>query len=117
MAARNLNEATTIEAAVTKAVVDAGLPDDSPIHAALVHDAEVYDGYSVCVPDEAGKSVSIEKRIEQMRSEERWRREFPPARPVASRSGKPTSGVPAGAILTPDTGAFADIVAGKTVVR
>lgn len=116
MAARNLDEATTIEAAVTKAVVDAGLPDDSPIHAALVHDAEVYDSYSVCVPDEAGKSVSIEKRIEQMRSEERWRREFPPARPVASRPGK--SGVPAaGAILTPDRGSFADIASGKVVVR
>lgn len=116
MAARNLDEATTVEAAVTKAVVDAGLPDDSPIHAALVHDAEVYDGYSVCVPDEAGKSVSIEKRIEQMRSEERWRREFPPAKPVASRPGK--SGVPAaGAILTPDRERFSDIATGKVAVR
>jgi hypothetical protein len=117
MTARNLDEATTIEAAVTKAVADAGLPDSSPIHAALVHDGEVFDGYSVCVPDLDGRSVTLQERIEQMRSEERWRREFPPARPVASRSGKPASGVTAGAILTPDRGAFADIVAGKTVVR
>jgi hypothetical protein len=116
MAARNLDEATIVEAAVSKAVSDAGLPDDSPIHAALVFDAVVYDSCSVCVPDEAGKSVSIEKRIEQMRSEERWRREFPPARPVAIRSGKP--GVPAaGAILTPDRERFRDIAAGKVAVR
>ena len=114
MAARNLDEATIVEAAVSKAVSDAGLPDNSPIHAALVFDAVVYDSCSVCVPDEAGKSVSIEKRIEQMRSEERWRREFPPAR--ASRSGKP--GVPAaGAILTPDRERFRDIAAGKVAVR
>jgi len=116
MTARNLDEATTIEAAVTKAVADAGLPDSSPIRAALVHDCEVYDGYSVCVPDPDGRSITLQERIEQMRSEERWRREFPPARPVASRSGKPALRA-AGAILTPDRSSFADIVAGKTVVR
>lgn len=115
MTARTLDEVTIVEAAVSKAVADAGLPEDSPIHATLVFDSQVYDGYSVCVPDPEGRSVSLQQRIEQMRSEERWRREF--ARPLASRPGKPSGVAAAGAILTPDRSAFADIVAGKTVVR
>ena len=111
MSAHSVEEAGTIQQMVTKALGDAGV-DSSSLRLSLIHDAEVHDGM-VVVADQDGKSVTIEKRIEQMRTEPRWRGEFPEKKPAPGRPA-PT---PAGAILTPGREQFADIVAGKTVVR
>ena len=113
MGAHNVDEAITIEHAVTKALDEAGAPDSSGLRLSLTHDAEVHDGM-VVVPDLDGKSVTIEKRIEQMRTEQRWRAEFPAAKPAPP--GRPTP-TPAGAMLTPTREAFDAIVSGKAVVR
>jgi hypothetical protein len=113
MAAHSVNEAVEIEHAVTKALDEAGAPDSSGLRLSLTHDAEVHDGM-VVVPDLDGKSVTIEKRIEQMRTEQRWRAEFPAAKPAPPGRPAPT---PAGAMLTPDREAFKKIVNGETMVR
>ena len=116
MSGYSLNEVTTIENAVTRAIADAGLPDNSPIRQALVHDAEVYDLIEVCVPDPAsGQSISLKERLAQMRGEPRWKGEFPEKKPAA---GRPVPQVAApGATLRPDRASFADIASGKVVLR
>ena len=79
MAAHSVDEAITIEHAVAEALSEAGAADNSPsLRLSLVHDAEVHDGM-VVTPDENGKSVSLKQRLDQMRTEPRWRAEFPPS--------------------------------------
>jgi hypothetical protein len=114
MAAHSVDEAITIEHAVAEALSEAGAADSSPsLRLSLVHDAEVHDGM-VVTPDENGKSVSLAKRLEQMRSEPRWKSQFPAAKPAPPGRPAPT---PAGAMLTPTREAFDAIVSGKAVVR
>jgi hypothetical protein len=102
-----------IESAVAKALADAGVRDDSAIKQALIHDSEVHDGM-ICVPDENGKSVSLSERLAQMREDDRWRADFPAAKPAAPGRPAPT---PAGAMLQPDRSQFEAIVSGRAVVR
>jgi len=113
MAAHSVDEAITIEHAVAEALGEAGAADSSGLRLSLTHDAEVHDGM-VVTPDENGKSVSLKRRLDQMRTEPRWRAEFPAAKPAPP--GRPAP-LPAGSMLAPDRSQFADIVAGKTVVR
>jgi hypothetical protein len=113
MAAHSVDEAITIEHAVTKALDEAGAPDSSGLRLFLTHDAEVHDGM-VVVPDLDGKSVSLATRIEQMRSDPKWRADFPAAKPAPPGRPAPT---PAGAMLTPTRSQFDEIVSGKAVVR
>jgi hypothetical protein len=115
MGARSLDEVTTIEVAVTRAIAEAELPVSSPIRQALVHDAEVYDITEVCVPDADGKSVSLRQRLAQMRDDPRWKGEFPEKK-VQTRPAAPQVAAP-GAVLRPDQASFANIAAGKVVVR
>jgi hypothetical protein len=113
MSGHTVDEQIVIEGAVSKALNDVGVRDDSQIRQVLIHDAMVYDLVEVCVPDADGKSVSLQSRLAQMKQEPRWKGEFhekpaPPGRPA------PT---PAGAMLTPDHEAFKKIVNGETMVR
>jgi hypothetical protein len=112
MGAHSVEEAVEIEHAVTRALTDVGV-DSSSIRLSLIHDAEVHDGM-VVVADLDGKSVTIEKRIDQMREEPRWRADFPAAKPAPP--GRPAA-TPAGAILTPTREQFSEISSGKAVVR
>ncbi|HME36260.1 MAG TPA: hypothetical protein VKF84_13575 [Candidatus Sulfotelmatobacter sp.] len=114
MGAHNVDEAITIEHKVAEALNQAGVADTSSIRLSLVHDAEVHDGM-VVTPDLDGTSVTIEKRIEQMRTEPRWRAEFPAAKPATTPRRPPPT--PAGAMLTPTRSQFDEIVSGKAVVR
>jgi len=113
MSAHSVDEAITIEHAVAEALGEAGAADSSGLRLSLTHDAEVHDGM-VVTPDENGKSVSLAKRLEQMRSEPRWKSQFPAAKPAPLGRPAPTS---AGAMLTPDRSHFDEIVSGKAVVR
>jgi hypothetical protein len=113
MAAHSLDEAVEIDRAVAKALGEAGVSEGSGIRLSLVHDAEVHDG-AVVVPDPDGKSVTLRQRLDGMRTESRWRSDFPAEKKPAPGRPAPT---PAGAMLTPDREAFAKIVAGETVVR
>jgi hypothetical protein len=115
MGARNVQESSTIEAAVGQALVEAGVKDDSPIRQALVHDSEVYDLVEVCVPSSIdGRSVSLAQRLAEMRGDPRWKSEFKEKSAVRPPAAAAT---PAGSILTPDRSQFADLVSGKAVVR
>jgi hypothetical protein len=112
MSGFSAEEAITIQQAVAGALKDADIADNSPIAAVLARDSELHDGMiSVCDPE--GRSVSLTQRLEQMRTESRWRSEFP-AKP--GLPGRPAP-MPAGSILTPTRESFAKIVAGETVVR
>ena len=113
MAAHSLAEAVEIDRAVAVAVDEVGVSEGSGIRLSLVHDAEIHDG-AVVVPDPDGKSVSLRQRLDGMRTEPRWRAEFPAAKPAPP--GRPTP-TPAGAMLTPTREAFDAIVSGKAVVR
>jgi hypothetical protein len=118
MGARNVQESSTIEAAVGQALVEAGIKDDSPIRQVLVHDSEVYDLVEVCVPSSIdGRSVSLAQRLAEMRAEPRWSSQFREKRPAAAAAGRPPTPVPPGATLMPTRDQFADIVSGKAVVR
>ncbi len=113
MSGYSAEEAITIQHEVTAVLRDAGIADNSPIAAVLARDSELHDGMiSVCDPH--GRSVTLATRIEQMRTESRWRAEFPAAKPAPP--GRPAP-LPAGSILAPTRESFAKIVAGETVVR
>jgi len=114
MGAHTVQEATTIDGAVTRALSEAGVKDGSTIRQALIHDAMVYDLVEVCVPDESGKSVSLEVRLSQMREDSRWKGDFTKAAAAPNRPQAPTA---AGAILTPTREQFAEISSGRSVVR
>jgi hypothetical protein len=116
MSAHTVEEATIVEAAVSKALADAGVAEDSPIGRRLIADAEVYDLVETCVPSAIdGRSVSLEQRLAEMKVDDRWKSEFK-AKPAASRPHA-AAATPAGAMLTPDRSHFEDIVSGKAVVR
>jgi hypothetical protein len=115
MGARNVQESSTIEAAVGQALVEAGVKDDSPIRQVLVHDSEVYDLVEVCVPSSIdGRSVSLAQRLAEMKQDPRWRGDF--AAKPASRPGRPNP-TPAGAMLTPDRESFEKIAKGTARVE
>ena len=115
MGARNVQESSTIEAAVGQALVDGGVKDDSPIRQALVHDSEVYDLVEVCVPSSIdGRSVSLAQRLAEMRADPRWKSDFKEKSAVRPPT---TAATPAGAMLTPTRSQFDEIVSGKSVVR
>jgi len=114
MGARSVEEATTIDGAVTRALSEAGVKDGSKIRQALIHDAMVYDLVEVCVPDESGKSVSLEVRLAQMRDDPRYKGDF---QGQAAAPNRPPAPTPAGAILAPTREQFAEISSGRSVVR
>jgi hypothetical protein len=114
MAARSVEEATIVEGAVAKALSEAGVKDDSPIHQRLVADSEVYDLVEVCTPSSIdGRSISLAQRLVEMRADPQWTREFPEKKPAPGRPAP----IPPGATLRPDRASFDDIVSGKAVVR
>lgn len=116
MSARNVDEYEVITAAVAKACSDANVRAGSEIQAHLIHDCEVLDQVDVIAPSMLdGRSVSLEQRLMEMRSEDRWKAEFN-AKPAPSRPNA-AAATPAGSILTPDRSQFADLVSGKAVMR
>lgn len=117
MSGHSVDEVAVIEGAVSKALGDAGVRDDSPIRQVLIRDGEVYGGFEVCVPDDNGKSVSLAQRLAQMRLDQRWRGEFPAEQPKpAAGSNRPVVAqkAPGGSqTYRPDPDVFDGIVNGQ----
>jgi hypothetical protein len=119
MSGRTVDEAGVIESAVTTALRQAGVAENSAIRRMLVHDAEVCDGVEVIVPDPAnGRSISLADRLTQMRLDPQWRGEFPERKPAPS-SGRAVSRVeaPSGGVLSVDREHFAAIANGTVRVE
>jgi len=110
-----VDELVAIQHAVTKAADDAGIQDGSAIRQHLVHDSEMTFAGEIVTPDPDGRSVTLAERLEQMRSETKWRADFP-QKPAAG-AGKPARPVAIpGAVLSPDLAAFDQIVKGTAKV-
>jgi hypothetical protein len=78
---------TYITEEIAKAIEWYGLPPGSPLGDVLKANAQVSVGRNpeVLVPDDGGQLVSLNRRLEQMKSDERYRGYFRPEPPKVPR--------------------------------
>jgi hypothetical protein len=73
---------------IDKAIFRHRLPCNSPVRDDLESSAQVIGirEYAVCVSDDAGRSLSLDERIAQLKGDARYSSLFPPDPPRISRS-------------------------------